>query len=93
MVKPYVSNHAASFMDPLVIQAFNRSVVYFMTRSDVFTSFTKPIFWVAHMLPIYRQRDGVNTRRKILKYLKNVRKPYSGIETFDFGEGFASTSL
>ncbi len=60
----FVSNHAASFMDPLVIAAFNRSVVYFLTRSDVFTSFTKPIFWTAHMLPIYRQRDGVNTKEK-----------------------------
>jgi len=60
----YVSNHAASFMDPLVIAAFNRSVVYFLTRSDVFTPFTKPIFWIAHMLPIYRQRDGVNTKEK-----------------------------
>ena len=60
----YVSNHAASFMDPLVIAAFNRSVVCFLTRSDVFTSFTKPIFWTAHMLPIYRQRDGVNTKEK-----------------------------
>ena len=60
----YVSNHAASFMDPLIIAAFNRSVVYFLTRSDVFTPFTKPIFWIAHMLPIYRQRDGVNTKEK-----------------------------
>ena len=60
----FVSNHAASFMDPLVIAAFNRSVVYFLTRSDVFTPFTKPIFWIAHMLPIYRQRDGVNTKEK-----------------------------
>ena len=66
----YVSNHAASFMDPLVIAAFNRSVLYFMTRSDVFTSFTRPIFWMAHMLPIYRQRDGVNTKEKNMEVFK-----------------------
>jgi len=60
----YVSNHAASFMDPLLLAAFNRAVVFFMTRSDVFTTFTRPIFWMAHMLPIYRQRDGVNTKEK-----------------------------
>ncbi len=60
----YVSNHAASFMDPLLLAAFNRAVVFFMTRSDVFTTFTRPIFWMAHMLPIYRQRDGVNTKTK-----------------------------
>ena len=60
----YVSNHAASFMDPLLLAAFNRAIVFFMTRSDVFTAFTRPIFWMAHMLPIYRQRDGVNTKTK-----------------------------
>lgn len=60
----YVSNHAASFMDPLLLAPFNRAVVFFMTRSDVFTAFTRPIFWMAHMLPIYRQRDGVNTKEK-----------------------------
>jgi len=66
----FVSNHPAAFMDPLVIAAFNRAVVYFMTRSDVFNSFTRPIFWIAHMLPIYRQRDGVNTKEKNLAVFK-----------------------
>jgi hypothetical protein len=51
-------------MDPLLLATFNRAVVFFMTRSDVFTAFTRPIFWMAHMLPIYRQRDGVNTKTK-----------------------------
>ena len=85
----YVSNHAASFMDPLVIAAFNKSVVYFMTRSDVFTSFTRPIFWMAHMLPIYRQRDGVNTKEKNIevfqKCTETLRKKRS---LLIFGEGF-----
>jgi len=66
----FVANHPAAFMDPLVIAAFNRAVVYFMTRSDVFNSFTRPIFWIAHMLPIYRQRDGVNTKEKNLAVFK-----------------------
>ena len=85
----YVSNHAASFMDPLVIAAFNKAVVYFMTRSDVFTSFTRPIFWMAHMLPIYRQRDGVNTKEKNIevfqKCTETLRKKRS---LLIFGEGF-----
>ena len=51
-------------MDPVLLAPFNRAVVFFMTRSDVFTAFTRPIFWMAHMLPIYRQRDGVNTKEK-----------------------------
>lgn len=60
----YASNHAASFMDPLVVATSNRAVVYFMTRSDVFTTFSKPFLWAFHMLPIFRQQDGVDTKDK-----------------------------
>lgn len=60
----YAGNHAASFMDPLVVATNNRSVLYFMTRSDVFTTFSKPFLWAFHMLPIYRQQDGVDTKEK-----------------------------
>lgn len=60
----YMSNHAASFMDPLVVACFRKPIVFFMTRSDVFTTFTKPLLWLVHMLPIYRQLDGVNTKEK-----------------------------
>lgn len=60
----YASNHAASFMDPLVVATSNRAVVYFMTRSDVFTTISKPFLWAFHMLPIYRQQDGVDTKEK-----------------------------
>jgi len=85
----YVSNHAASFMDPLVIAAFNKSVLYFMTRSDVFTSFTRPIFWMAHMLPIYRQRDGVNTKEKNIEAFKKCTEAILKKRSLlIFGEGF-----
>ncbi len=60
----YVSNHPASFMDPLVVACFRKPIVFFMTRSDVFTPLTKPLLWLVHMLPIYRQLDGVNTKEK-----------------------------
>lgn len=60
----YMSNHAASFMDPLVIACFRNPIVFFMTRSDVFTPISKPFLWSMHMLPIYRQLDGVNTKEK-----------------------------
>ena len=84
----FVSNHAASFMDPLVIAAFNRSVVYFLTRSDVFTSFTKPIFWTAHMLPIYRKRDGVNTKEKNNEvFIKCTETLLRNRSLLIFGEG------
>ena len=85
----FVSNHAASFMDPLLLAAFNRAVVFFMTRSDVFTSFTKPIFWTAHMLPIYRQRDGVNTKEKNIEVFKKCTETLlRNRNLLIFGEGF-----
>ena len=57
-------------MDPLVLSIFNRAIVFFMTRSDVFTAFTKPIFWTAHMIPIYRKQDGVDTKAKNFEIFK-----------------------
>ena len=41
----YVSNHASAFMDPLVVAGFSRASVHFMVRSDVFSKYTKPLFW------------------------------------------------
>ncbi len=85
----YVSNHAASFMDPLVVAALRRPIVFFMTRSDVFTPISRPLLWASHMLPIYRQHDGEDTKKKneevfqtcarVLKYGRNL---------LIFGEGF-----
>ena len=60
----YVSNHPAAFMDPLVIALYGKRVVHFMARADVFKPLFRPIFTSAHMLPIYRQLDGGDTREK-----------------------------
>jgi 1-acyl-sn-glycerol-3-phosphate acyltransferase len=85
----YASNHAASFMDPLVVASNQKPIVFFMTRSDVFTPLLKPLLWAAHMLPIYRSHDGEDTKTKneiifqqcyrILKY---------GRSLLIFAEGF-----
>ena len=85
----YVSNHAASFMDPLVIARFGGHVVFFMTRSDVFTKITKPFLVSAHMLPIYRQQDGEDTRKKnqeVFQSCSSLLK--NGRNLLIFGEGF-----
>lgn len=85
----YVSNHAASFMDPLVIATQMRPIVFFMTRSDVFTTLMKPILWGAHMLPIYRQQDGVDTKVKNKKVFQKCAKILKGGRNLlIFGEGF-----
>lgn len=85
----YVSNHAASFMDPIVIACFNRPIVFFMTRSDVFTTFSKPFLHSMHMLPIYRQQDGVNTKEKNREvFQKCTDVLVSKRSLLIFGEGF-----
>ena len=85
----FVSNHPSAFLDPLVIARLRKPVIYFMTRSDVFNKFTKPLFWLAHMLPIYRQHDGVDTKdenKKTFDKCTNVLK--YGRNLLIFGEGF-----
>ena len=85
----FVSNHPASFMDPLVIAAKQRSILFFMTRYDVFTKFTKPFLWACQMLPIYRQLDGGDTRSKNDLVFEKTSKILSrGRNLLIFGEGF-----
>jgi hypothetical protein len=85
----YVSNHAASFMDPLIIGSLQRPSVFFMTRSDVFTPLSKPILWQAQMLPIYRQHDGEDTKAKNNETFVRTSKVLAGGRSLlIFGEGF-----
>lgn len=85
----YVSNHPNSFMDPIMIGAINYPIVHFMTRSDVFVWWLKPILWAAHMLPIYRQHDGQDTKGKNSDVFKKVNKSLKiGRNILIFGEGF-----
>ncbi len=85
----YVSNHAASFMDPLIVASLRRPIVFFMTRSDVFKPLTKPFLWAAHMLPIYRQLDGGDTKEQNAKVFEKCSKVLSfGRNLLIFGEGF-----
>lgn len=90
----YVSNHAASFMDPLVVATLRRPIVFFMTRSDVFTKFTKPFLWAAHMLPIYRQHDGEDTKSKNDQVFdKSAQVLNFGRNLLIFGEGFTDDTF
>jgi hypothetical protein len=81
-------------MDPILIGAWTRPIVFFMTRSDVFTPITKPILWACHMLPIYRQHDGVDTKEKnqeVFRRSSNVLK--FGRNLLIFGEGFTDDTF
>ncbi|HZH85970.1 MAG TPA: 1-acyl-sn-glycerol-3-phosphate acyltransferase [Brumimicrobium sp.] len=85
----YMSNHAASFMDPLTVAGTQLPIIFFMTRSDIFTPLMKPILWAAHMFPIYRQHDGEDTKKKneeVFKKCSRVLK--NGKSLLVFSEGF-----
>lgn len=85
----YVSNHPASFMDPLIVATLQLPIVFFMTRSDVFTKITRPFLWACHMLPIYRQQDGGDSLAKNDKiFNKASRILVNGRNLLIFGEGF-----
>jgi hypothetical protein len=76
-------------MDPLVVASMRRPIVFFMTRSDVFKPFLKPILWASHMLPIYRQLDGEDTVAKNNAVFNTCTKILSfGRNLLIFGEGF-----
>ncbi len=90
----YVSNHAASFMDPLVVATFRLPIVFFLTRSDVFTTISRPFLWAAHMLPIYRQHDGVDTKDENLKTFEKCAQILKyGRNLLIFGEGFTDDTF
>lgn len=85
----FASNHAAAFMDPLVVANSQPPIVFFMTRSDVFTPIMKPILWASHMLPIYRQQDGEDTKSKNEEvFQKCYRILKYGRSLILFAEGF-----
>jgi 1-acyl-sn-glycerol-3-phosphate acyltransferase len=85
----YVSNHANSFMDPLLIGANSRPIVHFMTRSDVFKWWLKPVLWASHMLPIFRQHDGEDTKTANQDSFNAVNRSLKrGRNILIFGEGF-----
>jgi 1-acyl-sn-glycerol-3-phosphate acyltransferase len=89
-----VSNHQGSFMDPLFIASQRKPIVFFMTRSDVFNKFSKPFLWAAHMLPIYRQRDGVDTKVKNAKIFEKTNIVLNGNRNIlIFGEGFTDDRI
>ncbi|MDW8295652.1 MAG: lysophospholipid acyltransferase family protein [Raineya sp.] len=53
----YVANHPNTFMDPLLIASLSRKRVYFLANGSIFNRFTRPIFRLFQMLPIYRKVD------------------------------------
>lgn len=68
----FAANHQNAFMDALAIVMSQKRLSYFLTRAEVFQSkFGAAFFGYIHMMPIYRQRDGVNTVKKNTKIIAN----------------------
>lgn len=86
----FVSNHPSAFLDPPLIASLGKPIVYFMTRSDVFKPWLKPITWACHMVPIYRaEQDGAGTYEKNQQVFRSVRKVLKrGGSLIMFGEGY-----
>ncbi len=90
----YVSNHPASFMDPLAVASLRRPIVFFMTRSDIFNKKTQPFLWACQMLPIYREHDGQDTKKKNNAVFEKCAKILSfGRNLLVFGEGFTDDTF
>lgn len=51
-------NHQNALIDPLLVGAFAPIPLYYLTRSDVFKWWLKPLLRRLNMMPIYRIRDG-----------------------------------
>jgi 1-acyl-sn-glycerol-3-phosphate acyltransferase len=55
-------NHQNAFLDAIAVAALFDSQPHFLVRSDVFKSpIARSFFGSIRMMPIYRERDGVNT--------------------------------
>jgi 1-acyl-sn-glycerol-3-phosphate acyltransferase len=59
----FSANHQNAFMDPLVMLTSQPKIPIFLTQAAVFktSSLARWFFNLLYMLPIYRQRDGINT--------------------------------
>ncbi len=59
----FASNHQNAFMDPVMIAVKLNQPTYYLVRADVFKKkLVAKIFDSINMLPIYRERDGVDTK-------------------------------
>jgi 1-acyl-sn-glycerol-3-phosphate acyltransferase len=61
----YAVNHQNAFLDPIIIAGQSNSPINFLARADIFKNkLADKILRGCYMLPIFRQRDGVNTIEK-----------------------------
>lgn len=60
----FASNHQNAFMDPVMIAVNLTKPTYYLVRADVFKKpLVAKIFNSINMMPVYRERDGVDTKQ------------------------------
>ena len=60
----FASNHQNAFMDPVLIAVHLTKPTYYLVRADVFKKpLVAKIFNSINMMPVYRERDGVDTKQ------------------------------
>ncbi|MEM9050997.1 MAG: lysophospholipid acyltransferase family protein, partial [Bacteroidota bacterium] len=58
-------NHQNAFMDALLPATLCPRIIHFLVRADVFkSSLARKFFESIHMMPVYRQRDGIQNLAK-----------------------------
>ena len=58
----YAVNHQNAFLDPIIIAGQTNNPINFLARADIFKNkIADKLLRGCYMLPIFRQRDGVNT--------------------------------
>lgn len=59
----FTSNHQNAFLDPVVIAVQLTKPTYYLVRADIFKKpIVAKIFDSINMMPIFRERDGVDTK-------------------------------
>jgi 1-acyl-sn-glycerol-3-phosphate acyltransferase len=53
-----VPNHQNAMLDPFMVGGLMSFQINYLTRSDVFNRWTKPVLRSLNMIPVYRIRDG-----------------------------------
>ena len=82
-------NHQNAFMDAITLAAFLRPQTSFLVRADVFKAkFAAMVLRSLKMMPIYRQRDGIDSLEKneaIFDYCYQLLKRKNAIILFPEG--------
>jgi len=63
----FISNHPNALIDPLLVATNSSRIIYYLTQAAAFTNstFVRTILSASNMLPVYRVRDGIGSKKLI----------------------------